>query len=137
MAQMTVAHDTDERGMTTIQYVAATAMSLFVFVMMANFIVFFYARGAARAAVDEAARTGGRNGTSISECEARARETLDGLINGSMRAQIQPVHCSQDVTPDGVVVHASTDVHLVGWIPGVIPDWAFTLRGQSVKERSP
>lgn len=126
-------HDADERGMTTIQYVAATALSLFVFVMMANFIVFFYARGVARAAVDEAARTGGRNGASLSQCEARARDMLHDLLGGSMRAEVQPVHCRQD----GAVVRASTDVHLVGWIPGVTPDWAFTLTGQSVKERSP
>jgi hypothetical protein len=41
-----VAHGHDrggEDGMTTVQYVAATAFSLIVFVMMANFIVFLYA----------------------------------------------------------------------------------------------
>ena len=32
-------------GMTTIQYVAGTALALLAFVMMANFVVFLYARG--------------------------------------------------------------------------------------------
>ena len=58
--------------MTTVQYVVAVALSLLVFVMMANFIVFLYARGVVRAAVDEGARTGGRTGAGSAECEARA-----------------------------------------------------------------
>ena len=44
--------------MTTVQFVAATALSLLVFVMMANLVVDLYARGAIRAAVDEGARAG-------------------------------------------------------------------------------
>ena len=66
-----------EEGMTTVQYVAATAFSLIVFVMMANFIVFLYARGVVRAAVDEGARAGGRFGATTGECESRARDVLD------------------------------------------------------------
>jgi len=42
--------------MTTIQYVAGTALALLAFVMMANFVVFLYARGVVRSAVDEGAR---------------------------------------------------------------------------------
>ncbi len=44
--------------MTTIQYVAATALSLVVFVAMANFIVDLYAARRRPCAVDEGARAG-------------------------------------------------------------------------------
>ena len=72
--------------MTTVQYVAATAFSLIVFVMMANFIVFLYARGVVRAAVDEGARAGGRFGATTGECESRARDVLGDLLAGQRSA---------------------------------------------------
>jgi hypothetical protein len=78
-----------EDGMTTVQYVAATAFSLIVFVMMANFIVFLYARGVVRAAVDEGARAGGRFGASSAECESRARDVLGDLLAGAPRKRRQ------------------------------------------------
>lgn len=123
-----------ERGMTTAQYVAATGFSLFAFVMMANFVVFLYARGVVRAAVDEGARAGGRFGASAAECEARAGEVLGDLLAGGLGSGVR-LSCSEDPASD--VMRARADVVLRGWLPGVMPDWSFTLEAQSVKERAP
>jgi hypothetical protein len=120
--------------MTTAQYVAATGFSLIAFVMMANFVVFLYARGVVRAAVDEGARTGGRFGSSAGECEARAADVVDDLLGGSLGTGVE-VGCREDGRGD--VMRARAYVVLRGWLPGVTPDWSFTLEAQSVKERAP
>jgi hypothetical protein len=119
--------------MTTAQYVAATGFSLVAFVMMANFIVFLYARGVVRAAVDEGARAGGRVGAGTAECEARAGDVLGDLLGGPLGAGVN-VACSERGDD---VMRARADVVLSGWLPGVIPDWSFTIEAQSVKERAP
>ena len=73
--------------MTTIQYVVATAMSLFVFVAMANFVVDLYARGVVRSAVDEGARAGAPIDTSPADCERRARDVLANLLSARSDAR--------------------------------------------------
>jgi hypothetical protein len=119
-----------EDGMTTVQYVAATAFSLIVFVMMANFIVFLYARGVVRAAVDEGARAGGRFGATTSECEARARDVLGDLLAGRLGRDVS-VRCESANADE---MHATVHVTLHGWLPGLVPDWSFALDARSVKE---
>jgi hypothetical protein len=120
--------------MTTAQYIAATGFSLVAFVMMANFVVFLYARGVVRAAVDEGARAGGRFGASAAECEARVTDVVDDLLGGGLGTGVR-VGCHEDGQDD--VMRARADVVLRGWLPGVMPDWSFTLEAQSVKERAP
>lgn len=115
--------------MTTVQYVVATALSLIVFVMMANFIVFLYARGVVRAAVDEGARAGSRFGATASECDSRARDVLGDLLAGRLGRDVS-VRCQAD--PDEM--RASVHVTLHGWLPVLVPDWSFTLEARSVKE---
>jgi hypothetical protein len=119
-----------EDGMTTVQYVAATAFSLIVFVMMANFIVFLYARGVVRASVDEGARAGSRFGATAAECESRARDVLGDLLSGRLGSNAR-VRCE---SPSQDVMHAKVHVTLHGWLPGLVPDWSFTLDARSVKE---
>jgi hypothetical protein len=121
-----------EAGLSTIQYVAATGLSLVIFVILANVVVDLYARGAVRAAVDEAARAGAPIDTSIDACERRASDVLDHLLGGQMRAGVQ-VECT-----DGVdTVRAHAHVVLPSWFPAVIPDWTFSITGSAVKEREP
>ena len=124
----------DERGLTTVQYVAATAFSLLAFVMMANFVVFLYARGVVRAAVDEGARAGGRYGASEAECEARATDVLADLLGGALGDGVR-VDCRGGT--DDPAMTARADVFLSGWLPGLTPDWTFSLEGRSTKERVP
>ncbi|MEX1007220.1 MAG: hypothetical protein WD271_05180 [Acidimicrobiia bacterium] len=118
--------------MTTVQFVMATALSLFVFVMLANFVVDLYARGAIRAAVDEGARAGAPIDSSVGECERRAKDALDDLLGGAMRAGVH-VDCVADLG----TIRARATVVLHGWLPGVVPDWSFSLVGTAVKEHSP
>lgn len=115
--------------MTTVQYVAATALSLIVFVMMANFIVFLYARGVVRAAVDEGARAGSRFGATPAECDARARDVLGDLLAGRLGSDVS-VLCESSVDE----MHASVHVTLHGWLPVLVPDWTFTLDARSLRE---
>jgi hypothetical protein len=119
-----------EDGMTTVQYVAATAFSLVVFVMLANLIVFLYARGVVRASVDEGARAGSRFGATTAECEARARDVLGDLLAGGLGTGVR-VRCQ---APNDDEMHATVNVTLRGWLPGLVPDWTFTLDARSVRE---
>ena len=34
-------------------------------------------------------------------------------------------------------IRAQATVVLHGWLPGVVPDWSFSLTGTAVKERDP
>ena len=121
-----------DSGMTTMQFVMATALSLFVFVMLANFVVDLYARGAIRAAVDEGARAGAPVDSSIGECERRANDALDHLLGGAMRAGVHV-----DCVAGWGTVRAHATVVLRGWLPGVVPDWSFALEGTAIKEVDP
>lgn len=117
--------------MTTIQYALATAFVLVVFVMVANVVVDVYARGAVRAAVDEAARAGARVDAGAADCTTRAHEVLDGLVGARLRSQVV-VRCDEA----GEVMTARAAVHLTSWL-ALVPDWSFTIVGTSVRESSP
>ncbi|MET0895634.1 MAG: hypothetical protein ABWY80_07270 [Acidimicrobiia bacterium] len=118
-----------ESGMATLQYVVATACSLVIFVMLVNVVVDLYARGAVRAAIDEAARAGAPIDASASECAARARDVLLHLVGRRIRSGVS-ITCNE--RDDAMTARA--DVRLPSWL-GVIPDWSFTLTGSAVKER--
>jgi hypothetical protein len=103
-----------------------------VFVALANLVVDLYARGAVRAAVDEAARAAAPVDVSLDACERRARDVLDGLLGAQMRSGVQ-VECSD--APGSV--RARAEVVLPSWLPAVVPDWSFSITGTAVKEREP
>ena len=106
----------------------ATALSLFVFVALANVVVDLYVRGVARAAIDEAARSGAALDASTADCRLRARNVLDGVI---ARGAVQ-VTCRD---ANGFV-RARARVVLAAWIPG-IPSWTMVLESEVAKERLP
>ncbi|TMK63216.1 MAG: hypothetical protein E6G60_08445 [Actinobacteria bacterium] len=118
--------------MTTVQYVAAAGLALIVFVMLANFVVFLYARGAVRAALDEGARAGSRADASAAACESRARAVLHDLLGGALGAGVR-VSCIDFFN----VMTSRADVTLRGWLPGIVPDWTFQLTGRALKEHAP
>ena len=114
------------------QFVAATALTMLVFVSLANLVVDLYARGVVRAAVDEGARAGAPVDSSAAECEQRTRDVLHNLLGGELGRDVR-VECRAEqgrMTAGAVVV-------LRGWIPGVVPDWSFDLVGSATKERDP
>jgi hypothetical protein len=106
----------------------ATALSLLLFVALANAVVDLYVRGVARAAVDEAARAGAALDATVADCEQRARDVLAGAVtSGTVRVTCREV--------DGAM-RAHARVVLAGWMPG-IPSWTMELDGQVVKEQLP
>ena len=106
----------------------ATACSLVLFVALANAVVDLYVRGVARAAIDEAARSGAALDATAADCRRRARDVLDGVVAaGAVR-----VTCSEV----GGSMRARARVELAGWLPG-IPTWTMVLEGEVVAERAP
>src|SRR2546422_9212665 len=98
--------------MTTIQYVLATALSLLVFVALANLVVDLYARGVVRAAVDEGARAGAPIDAGAGDCEQRARDVVHSLLGGKLGSDVR-VECHGEQSR----MTAGVDVVLHGRIP--------------------
>jgi len=106
----------------------ATTLSLLLFVALANAVVDLYVRGVARAAVDEAARSGAALDATSADCRDRARSVLDGVVTvGAVE-----VTCRET----GRTMRARARVVLRGWIPG-IPTWTMVLEGEVATERLP
>jgi hypothetical protein len=121
----------DDNGFTSIAFVASAGLALMFLVLLVQFAVWQYARGATRAAIDEAARTAARPDGNVTACETRAREAIDGLLGGPLRHDIH-ITCSDN----GVTVTAHAHVTLTGWLPPT-PDWTFDLAANATKEHRP
>ena len=106
----------------------ATALSLLLFVTLANAVVDLYVRGVARAAVDEGARAGAALDATEADCRQRANNVLDGVVT----ADAVQVTCREV----GGAMRARARVVLAGWIPG-IPTWTMVLEGEVTTERVP
>ena len=63
-------------------------------------------------------------------CGDRARRVLDGLLRGPIGRDIL-VRCDAAL---GVVV-ATADVRLRSWLPGLVPDWKFTVRARRDRDQ--
>gem|GEM_PF-3583134 len=121
-------------GMTTIEYVAATALSLLLIVMLVNVVLVLYARGVVHSALDEGVRAGAPSrlsaAASVAACDAKAHEVLHGLLSGPLGAKIR-VQCA--LGGDGVVrAHAVAEFD--PWIPGTMPTWTFEPRASARKD---
>ena len=117
-----------DAGFTTVQYVIAVGWSLVLLVLVANFLVDVYARGAVRDALDDGVRAGAPSSRPVAACEARAREVLSGLVRGPLvRAD---VHCDAQ---NGLVT-ADANVSLESWLPMLLPDWRFALHATAQQE---
>jgi hypothetical protein len=115
-------------GFTTIQYVIAVSWSLLLLVLMANFLVDLYARGAVRDALDDGVRAAAPASAPAEVCEERAREVLRGLVRGPLvRARIR---CASS----GAFVTADAAVTLQSWLPMLVPDWHMTLHAVALRE---
>jgi hypothetical protein len=117
--------------MTTIQYVTAAGLSLLMLFTLANFVVFLYARGVVRAALDEGVRAGARARSGTAVCEARGRDVLDDLLRGPLGSGTQ-IRCEQSSAD---TITATADVTLLSWVPGIVPDWSFSLESQARVEQ--
>jgi hypothetical protein len=127
----TVRHGRDDDGFTSVVFIAAAGLVLLTFVLFAQFVVWQYGRGAARAAIDRAARAGARPGGTVAECETTARAELAQLLGGQMGDGVT-VTCQQEAG----VVTAHAQVTFKAWLPPS-PDWTFTIDASDLKERRP
>lgn len=118
-----------EHGFATVQYVAITALSLVVLVLVANVLVGLYARAAVREALDEGARAGAVAGGGEAECRARAEEVLATLLRGTVADGIR-VECLVEEP----WVEARARAVMRSWLPDVVPDWAFEVRAVALRE---
>ncbi len=73
----------EERGVTSIQFVLVGALTLVLFLALANLVVIQYGRGALRSALDQGARVGAVTG-STAGCEQRVASVLGQLLGGEM-----------------------------------------------------
>lgn len=115
----------------TVQTVMAIGMSLALFVLLVNLVVFQYGRGVVRAALDEGARTGSVAPATDADCLRRADAVLSDLLSGAMLQGID-VRCMVA----GGRVHATADVRFRGWLP-LAPDWHFVSSAVALKETPP
>ena len=120
-------------GFVTVQFTVAVALSLVFLVMLCNVIVFMYARGVVRAALDEGVHTGSRASQSTAQCQAAALATKRALLGGPLGANIA-ITCT--LSPAGDLVQASASGTLQSWFP-FIPDWPVNATASAVKEREP
>jgi hypothetical protein len=118
-------------GFVTTQFVLAVALSLVLFVMLCNVIVYQYARGVVRAALDEGVRSASRAGGTVGGCEAAAEEVRRSLLGGPVGAQVA-IRCE---LVDGRVQATATG-RLPGWLP-MVPDFPVDLAASAVKEPFP
>lgn len=115
-----------DRGVSSVQFVLASALVLFLFVALANLVVVQYGRGAIRSALEQGARAGSIGGIAV--CEETAHSVVDDLLGGRMSKDLT-LSCSTE----GAVVAASASVTFESWTP-LTPDFSFSLTGRSVDE---
>ena len=116
----------DQRGFTTVQYVAASALSLVLFVLCTNMLVDLYLRGAVRDALDEGVRAAVPTAGDAHVCEVRAREVISAIAGGAA-LRVDDVRC----TRSGGRVVATARVVLRSWLPGAVPDWRMQFRASA------
>ena len=118
-----------ERGLVTIQYVFAVGISFVLLVLVANLLVDLYARACAtrsRKAREPRCRSTRRR----RRVPTVARAVLHGLLRGPIGRDIR-VHCDLALG----VASATAEVRLHSWLPGMAPDWKFTVRSVAVRDR--
>lgn len=123
----------DDRGTSTPAVILAVGIAMIFFVAMANLVLYQYAAGAVRAALDQGVRTESYVGAPLGSCEVSIDETLGSLLGGSYGDGIVRV-CFIDATGPTVVATATaTFPSIAAWVP----DYTFTASARAVKEVAP
>ncbi len=125
----------DQAGFVTVQHVFAVGITLVLFTLLVELVLFQYAAGVARAAADEAARAGSRlaavPGEALTRCEHRGQEALDSLLGGRLGDGLT-VACARE----GDLVVASVRGSVAGWLP-LSGDHTIDARARAWAERAP
>ena len=115
-----------DRGVSSVQFVLASALALIFFVALANVVVFQYGRGALRSALEQGARAGSIGGEAA--CEATAATVVADLLGGQMSDGLV-VDCSAS----GAGVEARGAATFPSWTP-LMPDLEVDLVARAVAE---
>lgn len=113
--------------------ILAVGIAMVFFVALANLVVYQYAAGAVRAALDQGVRAESYVGAPVGTCETSIAETLESLLGGSYGDGIT-ASCFVDPTGPTVVATASA------FFPSIalwVPDYTFTASARAVKEVAP
>jgi len=116
-----------DRGVSSVQFLLASALSLIVFLAFANLVAVQYGRGAIRSALDQGARSGAVVG-STQLCEATARDILSQLLGGLMGDSVSVV-CQ---IHDGLMT-ASGSAVFESWTP-LSGDFEISVSGGAAME---
>lgn len=115
--------------MSSVQFLLAAALSLTVFLTLANLVVVQYGRGAMRSALDQGARAGAM-ARSEQLCETVARDVLDQLLGGRMGDSVS-LRC---VAEDGLMAASATAL-FESWTP-MTGDFEVAVSGEAALEHS-
>ncbi|MDH3303140.1 MAG: hypothetical protein OES24_21770 [Acidimicrobiia bacterium] len=122
-----------DSGASTPAVLMATGFAMILFVALANLVVFQYAAGVVRSALDTGARSASLLDAPLNACEIEIAEVLDGLLGGAMGDGVA-YSCALD--PTGQTVVAAATVTLPGFAP-MVPDWSFDAQATAIKEQAP
>lgn len=115
-----------ERGVSSVQFVLASALAMIVFLALANLVVVQYGRGAIRSALEQGSRAGTLGGEH--SCETTARRVVEDLLGGRMSDGLV-LSCSSD----GARIVASARGRFESWTP-LAPDFEVSLSSIAVVE---
>lgn len=115
-----------DTGVSSVQFVLASALALILFLALANLVVVQYGRGAIRSALEQGVRAGTTAGASA--CEDTARQVVNDLLGGRMSDGLV-VACAMD----GSSVSASATAIFESWTP-LTPDFHVSLAASAVVE---
>ncbi len=121
-----------ERGSFTIPAVSGIGILLLCFVIVCQFAVWIYARGALQAAAQAAVRSAAPLDSSAGSCEQAFELARSQLLGGDLGRNVGGVHCELG----DVFVTLDVDATFASWLP-VTPDWQTTVSAIAVREVEP
>ena len=115
-----------DRGVSSVQFVLASALALVLFLALANLVVVQYGKGAVRSALEQGVRAGSTGGPVA--CEDTALEVIEDLLGGRMSEGLA-LQCGE--SGNSVVAWASASFQ--SWTP-LTPDFTFSISSSAVIE---
>lgn len=119
-----------DSGVSSLQFLLASALGLIVFLILSNVIVVQYGRGAIRSALEQGVRAGSLQGDAV-VCEARIDEVLGQLLGGRMSDRLDA-----ECVSSGRVMTASADAVFESWTP-LLSDFQVALSTDALIEPPP
>lgn len=121
---------TGDRGITSVQFLLASALGLVMFLTLANLVVVQYGRGAIRSALEQGARAGALT-EDAADCVAQAERVVSQLLGGRMSDGLD-LWCAEA----GSAMVASATVTFDSWTP-FVADFEIEINSEAVLEAIP